>query len=56
MDLVTKDVVAGDVADRFDGDGFAVKFDFVALHDFLDSGTNMAYAGIDAGFLYRLSR
>lgn len=52
MDLVAEDVVAGDVADGFDGDGLVVEFDFVAFHYFLDGGADVGHSGVDAGFLY----
>lgn len=51
VDLVAQDVVAGDVADRFDGDGLAVELDFVALHDFLDGRADVVDSGVDASFL-----
>lgn len=55
VDLVAEDVVAGDVADCFDGDGFVVEFDFVAFHYFLDGGADVVHSGVDAGFLGGLS-
>lgn len=35
VDLVAEDVVPGDAADGFDGEGLAVELDLVALHYFL---------------------
>ena len=51
VDTVAEDVVAGDVADGFDGDCFAVEFDFVALHYFLDGFTDVVDSGVNACFL-----
>lgn len=51
MDLVAEDIVAGDVADCFDGYSFVVECYFVRLHYFLDGGADVVDAGVDAGFL-----
>lgn len=51
VDVVAEDVVAGDAADGFDGERFAVELDFVALHYFLHYGAHVVHAGVDAGFL-----
>jgi len=51
VDFVAEDVVAGQAADGFDGDGFALELDFVAFHCFLDDAADVVDAGVDAGFL-----
>jgi hypothetical protein len=51
VDFVAQDVVAGEAADGFDGEGFPVELDFVAFHCFLDYFADVVDAGVDAGFL-----
>lgn len=51
VDLVAEDVVAGEAADGFDGDRFAVQLDFVAFHGFLDYAADVVDAGVNSGFL-----
>lgn len=51
VNLVAEDVVAGEAADGFHGDRFAVQLDFVAFHGFLDDAADLVDAGIDSGFL-----
>lgn len=51
VDFVAEDVVAGDAADGFDGEGLAVDLYFVALHYFLHYLAHVVHSGVDAGFL-----
>ena len=51
VNLVAEDVVAGEAADGFHGDRFAVQLDFVAFHGLLDYAADLVDAGIDSGFL-----
>lgn len=51
VDAVAEDIVAGDVADGFDGDCFAVEVDLVTLHYFLDGLTNVVDPGVNACLL-----
>ena len=52
VNLIPEDIVAGYVTDGFDRDSFGVECDFVALHYFLNAGTDMRYACIYAGLLF----
>lgn len=51
MDVVRRDVVRGEVADRLDRVRFTSELDLVALHRFLDRGTDITYANVDSGGL-----
>lgn len=51
MDIVSENIMARDVPDRFDRNGLSGQIDFVALHHFLDGGTNVTYSGIDTSML-----
>lgn len=51
MDAISENIVAGDVADGFDGDGFAVEFYLIGLHGLLNRGTDVGDTHVDSGFL-----
>jgi hypothetical protein len=52
VDLILLDIMPSNVADGFDGVGFASDFDLIALHDFLDRGAYITHACINSGCLY----
>lgn len=54
MNLVLLDVVAGDASNSFDAVGFPFELNFVALHDFLNFGSNFTHTCVDARVLGNL--
>lgn len=52
MDNVLVNVVTVEVPDTLDGIHSPVDFNFVTLHGFLDSGTNVAHADVNTRFLH----
>lgn len=53
MDDVLIDVMPVQVTDCLNGVCGSIDLDFIALHGFLDSCSNVAHADIDTGFLVR---
>lgn len=51
VNVVAQNVMASDIADCFYRDAFALQFDLVALHYFLDSFTDVIDPSIDTSFL-----
>jgi hypothetical protein len=51
MDLVSQDIMACDVADRFDRKDLFVNLDFVAFHHLLNRGADVTHSCVDASML-----
>lgn len=51
MDMVVLDIVAAEVAYRFDGVRFSTDLNFVAFHGFLDGGADVTDAYVDSCIL-----
>ena len=51
MDVVSKNIMARNVSDRFDRDELSGNLDFVAFHHFLDRGANVTHSCVNAGVL-----
>jgi hypothetical protein len=55
MDLIWLDIVPTEIADGFHGERSAFDFDLVALHDFLDRGSDVTHLRINSSFLHTIS-
>jgi hypothetical protein len=51
VDVVTEDVMAGNISDCFDRVRLPTNFDLIGLHCLLNSGSDFTHASIDAGAL-----
>src|SRR5690242_4633971 len=51
VDGVVPNAVSVEVANALDGQHLTLDLDLVALHDFLDRGTNVAHAHVNTSFL-----
>ena len=51
MNLVSQDIMAGDVANRSDREDLSVNLDFVAFHHLLNRGADVTHSCVDASML-----
>jgi hypothetical protein len=51
MDMVSKNIMARNISDRFHRYDLSVNLNFVAFHHFLDRGANVTHSCVNAGVL-----